>query len=52
MSLADVQSTEAVFKKVFGNKPFDQITVEDFGRVMAQIQQTESKNPADWDFGG
>ncbi|KIJ55788.1 hypothetical protein M422DRAFT_152180 [Sphaerobolus stellatus SS14] len=52
MSLGDVQWTEAVFKKTFGNKPFDQITPEDFGRVMAQIQANDVKSPADWDFGG
>jgi cytochrome P450 len=53
MSVQDEQWTEGVFKEVFAGKPFDQITTEDFGRTMRDIQMRDSgKSPADWVFGG
>ncbi|KAJ7160327.1 heme peroxidase [Mycena filopes] len=52
LSAPDVQWTEDVFNRVFNNKPFEQLTIQDFvgafGQTFAQINPDPSKRT----FGG
>ncbi|KAF8519048.1 linoleate diol synthase [Hysterangium stoloniferum] len=51
MSEWDEKWTEGVFEKIFQGKPYDQITIQDFGSAMRAVKQQESPEPSDWEFG-
>ncbi|KAJ6500909.1 heme peroxidase [Mycena sanguinolenta] len=52
LSAADQKWTEDIFTKVFGNKPFDQLTLQDFGAAFAQLFATIDPHPNNRTFGG
>lgn len=50
-SEADEQWTQKVFGELFGGKPVDEITVNDYRQVAAKIEQMQPDNTR-WTFGG
>ncbi|KAF8209473.1 heme peroxidase [Mycena galopus ATCC 62051] len=52
LSAADQKWTEDVFNQVFNNKPFDQLTVQDFGAAFGQTFATIDPRPNDRTFAG
>ncbi|KAF9039702.1 heme peroxidase [Hymenopellis radicata] len=52
LSAADQQWTEDVFNKVFNNKPFDQLTMQDFGVAFGQTFAAIDADPSKRTFGG
>ncbi|KAJ7133385.1 heme peroxidase [Mycena epipterygia] len=52
ISAADEKWTEEVFNKVFNNKPFDQLTIKDFGAAFGQTFATIDPDPSKRTFAG
>ncbi|KAJ7174160.1 heme peroxidase [Mycena crocata] len=52
LSAADQQWTEDVFNRVFQNKPFDQLTIQDFGATFGQTFAAIDPDPSQRTFGG
>ncbi|KAJ7923789.1 heme peroxidase [Mycena leptocephala] len=52
LSAADVKWTEDVFNKVFNNKPFDQLTMQDFGSGFGRSFAALNPDPSKRTFGG
>ncbi|KAJ7704765.1 heme peroxidase [Mycena rosella] len=52
LSAADQKWTEDVFNKVFNNKPFDQLSVQDFGAAFGQTFAAIDPDPSKRTFGG
>ncbi|KAK7036088.1 heme peroxidase [Favolaschia claudopus] len=52
LSTADVKWTEDVFREAFDNKPFDQLTMHDFGTVFRKIFATMDPHPNNRTFAG
>ncbi|ELU37245.1 linoleate diol synthase [Rhizoctonia solani AG-1 IA] len=50
-SAIDEQWTEGVFRKIFGDKPFEQITPGEFAKASALVASAEP-DKAKWEFGG
>ncbi|KAJ3512132.1 hypothetical protein NLJ89_g3706 [Agrocybe chaxingu] len=50
-SREDEQWTHEVFRKLFGDKPPEELTVDDFKRVSYQLQKTQPP-VTEWHFGG
>ncbi|KAJ7584626.1 heme peroxidase [Mycena floridula] len=51
-SAADEKWTADFFNKTFNNKPFDQLTLQDFGGAFMKILGTIEKDPSKRSFGG
>lgn len=51
MSPHDEEYIVQEFGQLF-DKPYNQITPQDFGRAMGKIQSTLPANPGEWTFGG
>ncbi|KAJ6476780.1 heme peroxidase [Mycena vitilis] len=52
LSAADERWTKDVFNKFFNNKPFDQITMQDFGAAFAKTFAEVDPDPSKRTFGG
>ncbi|KAJ7058676.1 heme peroxidase [Mycena amicta] len=52
LSAADQKWTEDAFNRVFNNKPFDQITMQDFGTGFGKTFATLNPDPSQRTFGG
>ncbi|KAJ7506939.1 heme peroxidase [Mycena galericulata] len=52
LSAADEQWTETVFNKMFNNKPFDQLSIQDFGAAFGQTFAAINPDPSKRTFGG
>jgi hypothetical protein len=50
-SQEDEQWVQSVFRKLFGDKPFDQLTVEDFKVAAIQAARTRTET-SQWTFAG
>ncbi|EUC55588.1 linoleate diol synthase, partial [Rhizoctonia solani AG-3 Rhs1AP] len=50
-SALDEEWTEGVFRRIFGDKPFEQITPAEFAKASALIASAEP-DKAKWEFGG
>ncbi|CAE6472786.1 unnamed protein product [Rhizoctonia solani] len=50
-SAIDEEWTEGVFRRIFGDKPFEQITPAEFAKASALIASAEP-DKAKWEFGG
>jgi linoleate 10R-lipoxygenase len=51
-SQADEKWTEAVFDKIFQNKPFNQLTMQDFGAAFRRILADINPDPSKRTFAG
>lgn len=51
ISKQDEEWIEGVFKKIFGDKPLEELTKEDFGFALRQLAKTVDPDPRKMEFG-
>ncbi|KAJ6512310.1 heme peroxidase [Mycena vulgaris] len=52
LSARDQQWTEDTFRRVFGNRPLDELTLKDFGPVFGRVLSSIDPDPSKRTFGG
>ncbi|KAF7326065.1 Heme peroxidase [Mycena kentingensis (nom. inval.)] len=52
LSIEDEKWTEDVFSRAFNNKPFDQLTMQDFGMAFGRMMASVDKDPRKRSFAG